>query len=62
MKSIYKEEFEKGDKVHLITSWYEENGFLFKEGDIFTVEYQDGDNVETDKGEFSFEELELVEK
>ncbi|HBF77167.1 MULTISPECIES: hypothetical protein [Clostridium] len=60
MKSFYKEEFEDGDKVRLITDWYQKAGFPFKKGDIFTVKYQDGEDVQTDKGIFDFDELELV--
>lgn len=57
------DEFEEGDKVRLITNWYEENGFPFKKGDIFTVRFQeDEENVWTDKGIFSAYELELVEE
>ena len=57
------EEFERGDKVRLLTDWYEKNGFPYKEGDIFIVDYQDGiEDVHTDKGVFSVGELELIEE
>lgn len=63
MKISDYEEFEQGDKVRLLTSWYEENGFSFKKGDILTVEFQyDSENVETNKGEFGVDELELIEE
>lgn len=62
MRVAEYEEFEQGDKVRLITDWYEKRGFPFKKGDIFTVEYQkDPENVQTNKGEFDVEALELVE-
>lgn len=62
MRIVEYEEFESGDKVRLITDWYEKHGFPFKKGDIFIVEYQIGpDEVRTNKGYFSVDELELVE-
>lgn len=55
-------EFEQGDVVRLLTNWYERNGFPMKEGDIFIVNYQDGsEDVHTNKGIFSVDELELAE-
>lgn len=63
MRVVFYEEFEQGDKVRLITDWYEKHGFPFKKGDIFTVKYQiDSESVQTDKGEFEVEDLELVEE
>lgn len=57
------EEFEQGDKVRLITDWYEKSGFPYKKGDIFTVEFQYGsEDVRTNKGTFGVDELELVEE
>lgn len=62
MRIAEYEEFEEGDKVRLITDWYEEHGFPFKKGDIFTVKYQaNSEEVCTDKGWFNVEDLELVE-
>jgi hypothetical protein len=60
MRSFYQEEFESGDKVKLITDYYERHGYNFKKGDIFIVKYQDDDDVMTDKGWFEFQDFELV--
>lgn len=62
MRITEYEEFENGDKVRLITDWYERNGFKHKKGDVFIVEYQDNlEDVYTNKGWFNIKELELVE-
>lgn len=62
MRTHYQE-FEPGDKVRLLTDWYERHGFVFKKGDIFTVKSRGNSKyVQTDKGGFLADELELVEE
>jgi len=62
MRIAEYEEFEEGDKVRLITDWYEKHGFPFKKGDIFVVRFQkNSEEVCTDKGWFDVGDLELVE-
>ncbi len=55
------EEYEYGDKVRLVTDWYENHGFPFKKGDIFKVFVQYYDCVVTNRADFDYEDLELVE-
>lgn len=58
-----KARFESGDKVRIgewARDWYEKHDP--KKLDItMTVEFQDGEDVYTDKGWFPFEVLELIE-
>lgn len=56
------EEFQYGDKVRLITDWYENHGFPFKKGDIFKVLTQYSACVSTNRADFEPEDLELIEK
>lgn len=61
MRTVWREEFESGDKVRLVTNWYAERGLVEKD-EILIVQFQDGDEVWTNKGIFDFDELELVEE
>lgn len=64
MHWVEKEEFDQGDKVR-IGDWVNRDWFeKYDPGKldvIMTVQFQDGDDVWTDKGIESFECLELVE-
>lgn len=56
------EGYKYGDKVRLISDWYDNHGYPFKKGDVFTVRAQYSTFVSTSRADFNPEELELVEK
>lgn len=56
------EGYEYGDKVRLVTDWYENHGYPFKKGDVFTVNVQYNTCVSTNRADFDPKELELIEE
>lgn len=64
MRTVFKEEFESGDKVKIAKwarHWYEKRKPELLDVEM-EVDFQYGEEVWTDKGIFGFDELELVEE
>ena len=60
MKYVEHEEFESGDKVRL-GSWVDTKDYMLEQlNSTMVVDFQDGDDVYTDRGRFDFDCLEYV--